>query len=74
MKGGGGGKGCIPSPKTLTNRQLELPLPSRITGKSTGLLWHPADQLRHIRGGTQAAHSSRHRARWLHHRAQARGA
>ena len=52
--------------------------PGRISEKSTGLLWLPAYRLCHIRNGrcngTQRAHSSPHRARWLLHRAQARGA
>ena len=52
--------------------------PGRITQNSTGLPWLPAYRLCHIRNGrcnsTQTAHSSPHRARWLLHRAQARGA
>ena len=54
------------------------PSPGCITENSTGLMWLPAYRLCHIRNGrcnsTQTAHSSPHRARWLLHRAQARGA
>ena len=37
--------------------------PGRITEKSTGLLWHPAYQLRHMRDCAQTTHRLRHRAR-----------